>query len=109
MLKGDEAIAALAQDVQQFPNVVGFQVAGMKQENLLRLIADGFDRELLGESKRCVVISEIVFHQIALQGCVVALLGVFVDSGKHPVPTIERHGSDAISAIDEKRFCLATS
>ena len=38
----NKAVAALAKNVHQFADVIGFQVAGVKQQNLLRFITGYF-------------------------------------------------------------------
>ena len=53
------------------------------------------------------MVGEIFLHDLLLHSRVVALLGVFVDPGEHPVPAVQRDGSDAVAALDEKRFRLA--
>jgi len=47
----DEAVAALAHQVQKFTDVVGFELIGVKQENLFGLVADEVFRELFFISK----------------------------------------------------------
>ena len=39
VFESDEAVAALAQNVEQFADVVGFEIARVQQQNLLRFVA----------------------------------------------------------------------
>ena len=46
-LERDESITTFAQNVEQFANVIGFQITGVEQQNLFRLVANDLLRQLL--------------------------------------------------------------
>src|SRR5215469_14304663 len=100
----DEPITALPQHIQELANMIGLQIARVEQQNLLRFIAHDFRRQLLLIRKHRIVVCQILFYNLCLQDRIVALLGVFVESREHPVPTVERNRSDPVSALHQK--CL---
>src|SRR5579864_8336983 len=40
LFQSNEAVPAFSKDVEQFANVIGFELVGMDQENLLRLVSE---------------------------------------------------------------------
>src|ERR1700674_2212690 len=47
ILQRNEAIAALAKHLEQFADVISFQLSGVKQQNMFRFVTDEVTRELL--------------------------------------------------------------
>src|SRR5580658_9633548 len=105
--QSDEAITSFAQEIEEFADVVGFELIRVQQKNLLWLIADGLFRKLLEVGEDGVAVGEIAVDQLLLERGVAALPGVVVEASVHPVPAVESYGSDAIAARGEKGFGLA--
>ena len=52
-------IASLTQNVEQFADVVGFELVCVQQQNLFWLVADGLPGELLSIGKYLVAVREV--------------------------------------------------
>src|SRR5438067_12274870 len=84
--------------------MVGLQLIAVQQQDLLGLVTNQLFGKLFSVRKYRIGVGDVGFCELLLQSSVAALLGILVNPSEHPVPSVNRHGGDAIAARDQKSF-----
>ena len=107
-LERNELVAALAEDVEKFTEVVSFKIVAVQENDLARLVAEEVTGEFFVVVENGVGMLEKSGDDLLLERGVAGFPGGVVNGGECPVPGIERDRSDAITARGEKGFEVET-
>src|SRR5215470_13167902 len=103
-IERNEAVAALAKQVENITQVFSFQIVAVKKDDLRRFVAEKFVGELFVVIENGIGILEERGHILLLQRGVAGAKGGVVDWSESPIFGVERDGSDAVAAIGKERF-----
>jgi hypothetical protein len=109
VVEGDEFVAAFAQEIEEFGEMIGLQPGGVNEQDLFGFVADEIAGEFFGVVEFVVGVSQVSIGEFAFEGGVVAFVGVGIDAIEHPVPGVHGDGCDAITAGNEEGLGFASS
>ena len=99
-----EPVAALAKEIEDVAQVVGFEVVAVEKDDLREFVAKQIAGEFFVVLENFVGEFKISGHDLLLKRGIAGTFGSVVKGSESPVFGIERNRSDAITARDEEGF-----